>query len=137
MQWNFEPNLKQRVGSLPPGLERLASVNTDSSLARRKETEPMNGKLLSIAAAAGLLIGSTAIGYPQNSTRDGAPGQRMQDKGSVPGEPGASGYSPGDRMQDKGSKPGEPGASGYAPGRQGTTGQGGDNRNSNVKSAPK
>jgi hypothetical protein len=90
MQWNFEPNLKQRVGSLRPVLERLASVNTDSSLARRKETEPMNGKLLSIAAAAGLLIGSTAIGYPQNSTRDGAPGQRMQDKGSVPGEPGAS-----------------------------------------------
>jgi hypothetical protein len=97
----------------------------------------MNGKLLSIAAAAGLLIGSTVIGYAQSSTRDGAPGQRMQDKGSVPGEPGASGYSPGDRMQDKGSKPGEPGASGYAPGRQGTTGQGGDNRNSNVKPTPK
>jgi hypothetical protein len=74
----------------------------------------MNGKLLSIAAAAGLLIGSTVIGYAQSTTQDRAPGQRMQDKGSVPGEPGASGYSPGNRMQDKGSKPGQPGASGYA-----------------------
>jgi hypothetical protein len=97
----------------------------------------MNGKLLSIAAAAGLLIGSTVIGYAQSSTQDRAPGQRMHDKGSVPGEPGASGYSPGNRMQDKGSKPGQLGASGYAPGHQGTTGQGGANRNSNEKPTPK
>ena len=49
----------------------------------------------------------------------------MQDKGSVRGQPGASGYAPGQRMQDKGSKPGQPGASGYAPGQQdSTSGQG-------------
>lgn len=95
----------------------------------------MNRKLLSIAAAAGVLIGSTVIGYAQSSAQDRAPGQRMQGKGSVPGEPGASGYSPGDRMHDKGSKPGEPGASGYAPGHQDTTGQAGANRN--VKPTPK
>lgn len=85
----------------------------------------MNARIVSIAAAAGLLIGSTAIGYAQNPARDSAPGQRMQDKDSKPGSPGASGYSPGHQMQDNGSKPGSPGASGYAPGHQGTTGQGG------------
>ena len=35
----------------------------------------------------------------------------MQNKGSVKGEPGASGYSPGDQMHDKGSVKGHPGAS--------------------------
>jgi hypothetical protein len=84
----------------------------------------MNAKIVSIASAAGLLIGSTAIGYAQSSSRDSAPGQQMQDKGSVPGQPGASGYAPGQQMQDKGSKPGSPGASGYAPGQQDTTGSG-------------
>ena len=64
----------------------------------------MNAKIVSIAAAAGLLIGSTAIGYAQNPARDS---------------------SPGHEMQDKGGKRGSPGASGYAPGHQGTTGQGG------------
>jgi hypothetical protein len=85
----------------------------------------MDTRIVSIAAALGLLIGSTAIAYAQNPSRDSAPGQQMQDKGSVPGQPGASGYAPGQQMQDKGSKPGSPGASGYAPGRQDTTGQGG------------
>ena len=76
----------------------------------------MNTKIVSIAAAAGLFIGSTAIGYAQNPARDSAPGQQMQEKGSVPGQPGASGYAPGQKMQEKGSKSGSPGASGYAPG---------------------
>jgi hypothetical protein len=84
---------------------------------QQKDISRMNGKLISVAAA-GLLLATT------NST---APGQRMQDRGSVPGQPGASGYAPGQQMQQKGSRPGEPGASGYAPGQQnpGTTGQGG------------
>ncbi len=85
----------------------------------------MNAKIVSIAAAAGLFIGSTAIGYAQNPARDSAPGHEMQEKGSKRGSPGASGYAPGHEMQDKGSKRGSPGASGYAPGHQGTTGQGG------------
>jgi len=86
----------------------------------------MNGKLVSLAAAAAL-IGTTAFSYAQAPTQNTAPGQRMQDRGSVPGQPGASGYAPGQQMQQKGSKSGEPGASGFAPGRQnqGTTGQGG------------
>lgn len=85
----------------------------------------MRNTVLSIAAATSLLLGTTAVCSAQSSTQDRAPGQRMQDKGSVQGEPGASGYAPGQRMQDKGSKRGEPGASGYAPGQQNsTTGQG-------------
>ena len=71
-----------------------------------------------VAAVAGLLIGTTSLGYAQSSTQDRAPGQRMQERGSVPGHPGASGYAPGQRMHERGSKAGEPGASGYAPGRQ-------------------
>jgi hypothetical protein len=84
----------------------------------------MRKTVLSIAAATSLMLATTAVCSAQSSTQDRAPGQRMQDKGSVPGEPGASGYAPGQRMQDKGSKSGEPGASGYAPGHQdSTTGQ--------------
>jgi hypothetical protein len=44
----------------------------------------------------------------------------MQDKGSVKGTTGASGYAPGQEMHAKGSKKGTEGASGYAPGH--TTG---------------
>jgi len=88
----------------------------------------MNAKPLSIIAASGLLLATTTFGYAQDRSQDNAPGQRMQDKGSVPGQPGASGYAPGQQMQDKGSRPGQPGASGFAPGRQSpeTTGRGGD-----------
>ena len=93
---------------------------------QQKDISRMNSKRLSLAAAA-LLIATTALGYAQTSTQNNAPGQRMQDRGSVPGQPGASGYAPGQQMQQKGSKSGEPGASGFAPGHQnpGTTGQGG------------
>ena len=56
----------------------------------------MNTKLLTIAAAAGLLIGSTAIAGAQGG-----------------GMGGASGGSPGREMQEHGSK-GGPGASGFA-----------------------
>jgi hypothetical protein len=83
----------------------------------------MKSKILSVAIAAGLLCGTSIVGFAQSSAQQSAPGQRMQDKGSAPGEPGASGYVPGHEMQDKGSKSGQPGASGYAPGRQDTTGQ--------------
>ena len=45
----------------------------------------MRSRILSIAAAAGLMVGTTAICFAQNSAQENAPGQRMQDKGSVPG----------------------------------------------------
>jgi hypothetical protein len=87
----------------------------------------MTRKLLSITAAVGLLLGSSGLGYAQSPTQKDAPGQRMQDRGSMPGEPGAAGNSPGHQMQDRGGKAGSPGASGFAPGRQDsdtTTGRG-------------
>src|SRR5258708_36860114 len=86
----------------------------------------MMSKAFSIAAAAGLLIATTAVGHAESATQRYAPGQRMQEHGSVPGQPGASGYSPAPQMKRKGSKAGGPGASGYAPGHQppSTTGRG-------------
>jgi hypothetical protein len=88
----------------------------------------MNGKSFSLAAVA-LLI-ATAAHAQTSGSPNAAPGQRMQDRGSVPGQPGASGYAPGQQMQQRGSKAGEPGASGYAPGHQNpsTSGQGGNMR---------
>jgi len=82
----------------------------------------MNSKLLITVTA--LLIGTTA--HTQNAPSN-APGQRMQQRGSVPGDPGASGYSRGDQMRDRGRRQGSPGASGFAPGRESpsTTGSGG------------
>jgi hypothetical protein len=83
----------------------------------------MMRKTLPIATPAGLLIATTALGYAQSSS--GRMPDRTQDRGSVRGQPGASGYTPGHQMQDKGSRAGEPGASGYAPGHQpSTTGRG-------------
>jgi hypothetical protein len=96
-----------------------------SSHARQqlKETA-MRNKVLLVATAVGLMFGTTTLCTAQGA-QDSAPGQKMQDKGSVRGQPGASGYAPGQRMQDKGSKAGQPGASGYAPGQQdSTSGQG-------------
>ena len=85
----------------------------------------MNCKFLVMTA--GLLIGTTAIGYAQNTAPSNAPGQRMQHSGSAPADPGASGHSPGDQMKDRGRRPGSSGASGFAPGREtpGISGRGG------------
>ena len=74
----------------------------------------MKSKALSLAAAAFFLAGSASVGFAQSSHQ--TPGHQMQERGSVKGSPGASGYAPGQQMQQKGSKPGQPGASGYAPG---------------------
>jgi hypothetical protein len=56
------------------------------------------------------------VAVPAMAQQTTAPGQKMQDKGSVKGTTGASGYAPGHKMQDKGSVKGTTGASGYAPG---------------------
>ena len=53
-------------------------------------------------AAIGLFIGSAAFALAQDSDRgksESAPGQQMNEKGPVPGSPGASGYAPGHRME--------------------------------------
>ena len=77
----------------------------------------MSARIIPIIAAAGLVLGSTAVTFAQSSTSYKTPGHMMQRYGSKPGQPGASGYSPGDKMHDKGPAKGSPGASGYAPGR--------------------
>ena len=55
----------------------------------------MTTKLLAIALAAGLMVGTGASGFAQTPTSEKTPGAQMQDKGSVKGSPGASGYAPG------------------------------------------
>jgi hypothetical protein len=82
-------------------------------------TPEMSMKLATTLLIAGALLAGPTLAYAQGAS-DSAPGQKMQDKGSVKGSPGASGYAPGQRMQDKGSVKGTTGASGYAPGQ--TTG---------------
>ena len=60
----------------------------------------MNRAVLVLAAAAGLAFWTTAI-YAQAPRGDSAtPGHRMQDQGSVPGHPGASGFAPGHDRDD-------------------------------------
>ena len=80
----------------------------------------MTIKPLALFATAVIFAASPTFVLAQNSK---APGQMMQEKGSVRGEPGASGYAPGHMMQENGSAKGTTGASGYAPGRA-TTGSG-------------
>jgi len=74
----------------------------------------MTKELFALAVAAGMVASVTTGAMAQNTT---APGQQMQEKGSVKGSTGASGYAPGQQMQQKGSVKGTTGASGYAPGQ--------------------
>ena len=80
--------------------------------------------IVTLVTTVGLLVTLPAASFAESSTVKRTPGHLMQQKGSVPGEPGASGYAPGHLMQNKGSKKGSPGASGWAPGHDATTGQG-------------
>src|SRR3979490_3047566 len=60
----------------------------------------MNAKMLSIAAVASVLLGSTVLVQAEERMSGPAratPGHLMQQKGSLPGHPGASGYAPGHR----------------------------------------
>ena len=69
--------------------------------------------MLSVAAAAGLLFGTSALCLAQGGAQDNAPGQkyRIRDRCEASPAPPATPRSAG---EDKGSKPGQPGASGYA-----------------------
>jgi hypothetical protein len=74
-------------------------------------------KILSLAAAVGLLIAAALTADARSSGTSGfAPGQSFRAHGSVAGYPGASGYAPGRLKKTHGSVLGHPGASGYAPG---------------------
>jgi hypothetical protein len=95
------------------GLKRWYGLNDPKE-------KSMTVKSLTLFAAVAMLAAAPTLGYAQNSQ---APGQMMQEKGSVKGDAGASGYTPGHQMQEKGSVKGTTGASGYAPGHA-TTGSG-------------
>ena len=69
----------------------------------------MNKTLIATIAAAALLAGPVLAQQPT------APGQMMKDN-----DKGASKNAPGQKMLDKGSVSGSPGASGYAPGHADT-----------------
>jgi hypothetical protein len=104
----------------------------------------MNVKVLSIAAMAGLLIGSTALVQAQNRGGGGmggassaSPGHEMQSPGASgersEGGPGASGFSPGHEMRE-GEGRGGPGASGLAPGHdRDTTGSSSRDRDDRLR----
>lgn len=90
----------------------------------------MNKTIIALAVT-GLFV--TAAHAQQKN----APGQLMQEKGSVSGTAGASGYAPGHEMQQhgsvKGSVKGTVGASGYAPGHaSGTVGASAGTKGSSV-----
>jgi hypothetical protein len=75
----------------------------------------MMKKILLATALAGLVAG------PALAQQSAAPGQRMQEQGSVKGTTGASGYAPGQQMHKRGSVKHTAGASGYAPGHAKST----------------
>jgi hypothetical protein len=67
----------------------------------------MDRNFLVLAAAAGLVMGATAVQAQAPRDRDSGatPGHMMQEHGNVPGHPGASGYAPGhDRDDMKGDR---------------------------------
>ncbi len=82
-------------------------------------------KLSVIALSMAAIFASVPAAFGQGASGK-APGQEMQERGSVKGSPGASGYAPGQEMQNKGSVKGTKGASGYAPGQ--TTGSNSNSR---------
>jgi len=75
-------------------------------------------KILSLAAAIGLLVAISSTADARTGASGFAPGQSFRAHGSVAGHPGASGYAPGRVMKAQGSLRGHPGASGYAPGHR-------------------
>ena len=68
-------------------------------------------KISVLALAAIVAIASTPIAFAASATND-APGQQMNQHGSVAGSPGASGYAPG-HLKKKGTS-----AAQYAPGHK-------------------
>jgi hypothetical protein len=82
-----------------------------------KGNQTMTGKLLALATAAGLLIGTSAICYAENGTSEQISGAKIQEKGAVRTKTAAV-NSPGRVIQEDGAP--STGTSFAAP--QGTTG---------------
>jgi hypothetical protein len=76
----------------------------------------MAAKVLSVATALGLLIGSSTIGFAQNSITDQAPGPKVPEKALMDPKAGVSNDAPGRLVQENGA-----GGASFAP-AQGTAG---------------
>jgi hypothetical protein len=78
-------------------------------------------RIVSLAAAAGLLFAATTGGLAQNPN-SGAGDPETRKNESMPGQSGAA---PGQQMQQRGTQgqQQQPGTTGQAPGRQGTPAQ--------------
>ncbi len=75
----------------------------------------MSAKIVSFLAVAGLLVGSSTIGFAANYTSVQTPGYNMQNQESVKGSYEASGAAQRHVVKKKKTKAGSPGASGSAP----------------------
>ncbi len=58
--------------------------------------------IVSAASAAAILLGSFGVGWAAEKSEKMSPGHEMQERGSVQGQPGASGYAPGHEMKEHG-----------------------------------
>jgi hypothetical protein len=76
----------------------------------------MKAKVLSIAAALGLLIGSSTIGFAQNSVTEQLPGPKVPEKALMDSKAATSTGAPGHLTQETGT-----GGAAYAP-AQGSSG---------------
>jgi hypothetical protein len=76
----------------------------------------MAAKMLSVAAALGLLIGSSTIGFAQNSATGQAPGPKVPEKALMDSKAGVPNDKAGRLIQENGA-----GGAAFAP-AQGTTG---------------
>jgi|SRR5436190_1177972 hypothetical protein len=77
-------------------------------------------RFVSLAAAAGLLLATTTVGFAQNPN-SGAGDPETRKNESMPGQSGAA---PGQQMQQKGmQQQQQPGTTGQAPNRQNTPAQ--------------
>jgi hypothetical protein len=96
------------------------SADEQAFMERRSRTRYLLGshlmeafmKLAMIALSTAALIASAPAVFAQGTSAN-APGQKMQDKNSTKGGPGAQEYDPGKETQDKSSKSGGE----YSPGK--------------------
>jgi hypothetical protein len=85
-------------------------------MSRSQGDRIMTAKVLSIAAALGLLIGSSTLAFAQNATSDQAPAQKTPEKALMDPKAGTANDVPGHLTQETGT-----GTATFAP-SQGTAG---------------
>jgi hypothetical protein len=115
---------------------KVAGTFMEAFAFNSRVTKELFMKIATTMFVVGALFAGTALANAAGVSEK-TPGDQMQDnKGSLKGSPGASGYSPGHEMQKKDSLKGTKGegASGYAPGHSTTTGSKTDKDDTTTKS---